>query len=147
MLININFSRKEEDFHIDERYEYGIAPLVHASCGHSGLSGVFAGTSEFIIVGVLPDIARSQHCRDLWQGNSQAIFQCSCATTPIGAAICSEIPATCAPIALASHFLPAMWICTFAVNYPMLLLARVVTARFGRVFVAMALASTGRHES
>ena len=98
------------------------------------------GTSEFIIVGVLPDIASDLNIAVTMVGNLVAIFAFVYAPlTPIGAAICSKFQRFRALIALLLVFLAGNVICTFAVNYPMLLLARVVTASVSGVLVAVAL--------
>ena len=98
------------------------------------------GTSEFIIVGVLPDIAADLNVAVTMVGNLVAIFAFVYAPlTPIGAAICSKFQRFHALIALLLVFLAGNVLCTFAVNYPMLLLARVVTASVSGVLVAVAL--------
>lgn len=98
------------------------------------------GTSEFIIVGVLPDIASDLNIAVTMVGNLVAIFAFVYAPlTPIGAAICSKFQRFRALIALLLVFLAGNVISTFAVNYPMLLLARVVTASVSGVLVAVAL--------
>lgn len=98
------------------------------------------GTSEFIIVGVLPDIASDLNIAVTMVGNLVAIFAFVYAPlTPIGAAICSKFQRFRALIVLLLVFLAGNVICTFAVNYPMLLLARVVTASVSGVLVAVAL--------
>lgn len=106
------------------------------------------GTSEFIIVGVLPDIASDLNIAVTMVSNLVAIFAFVYAPlTPIGAAICSKFQRFRALIALLLVFLAGNVICTFAELSDAAACSRGHRLRFGSACGGGAHLRTGRHES
>lgn len=98
------------------------------------------GTSEFIIVGILPDIARDMHVPVTAVGALVSLFAFVYAPcTPVGAAICARFERFHALIVLLSVFLAGNLMSTFAINYPMLVASRVLTASVSGVLVAVSM--------
>lgn len=98
------------------------------------------GTSEFIIVGVLPQIASGMNVPLTTIGNLVSVFALVYAPlTPIGSAIVSRFERFHALIALLCVFLAGNILCTVAANYTMLLVARIVIASVSGVLVAVAM--------
>lgn len=102
------------------------------------------GTSEFIIVGILPDIAADLHVSSTTVGNLVALFAFVYAPcTPIGSSLMSKFSRYKAHIALTVVFLVGNLMCAFAPSYPVLFISRVVIASVAGTLAAMDMTYAG----
>lgn len=87
------------------------------------------GTSEFIIVGILPQIAEGINCSLAMAGNLISFFAFAYAIgTPFFSAITSSYNRYYTLLILTFIFILGNIICSFAPNYPILIIARVLIA-------------------
>ena len=81
------------------------------------------GMSEFVVVGILPDIASGLKVSEVTVGNPVAIFAFVYAPcTPLGSALSARFPRFLTYLTLMGVFLVGNILCAFAPNYPMLLI-------------------------
>lgn len=121
---------------MSERRERFFTPQVSVLVFMSFL----LGTSEFIIVGILPDIARDMQVPVTAVGALVSLFAFVYAPcTPVGAAICARFERFHALIALLAVFLIGNLMSTVAMNYPVLVASRVLTASVSGVLVAVSM--------
>ena len=98
------------------------------------------GMSEFVVVGILPDIATSLKVSEVTVGNLVAIFAFVYAPcTPLGSAISGRFPRFATYLTLMGVFLAGNVLCAFAPNYPVLLAARLLIASVSGTLVAIAM--------
>lgn len=87
------------------------------------------GTSEFIIVGILPDIAEDINCSLTMAGNLISVFAFAYAIgTPFITAAVSAYNRYYVLLILAICFILGNFLCALASNYYILVLARIITA-------------------
>lgn len=87
------------------------------------------GTSEFIIVGILPDIAEDINCSLTMAGNLISVFAFAYAIgTPFITAAVSAYNRYYVLLILAICFILGNFLCALASNYYILALARIITA-------------------
>lgn len=87
------------------------------------------GTSEFIIVGILPDIANDINCSLTMAGNLISVFAFAYAIgTPFITAAVSAYNRYYVLLILAICFILGNFLCALASNYYILVLARIITA-------------------
>ena len=81
------------------------------------------GMSEFVVGGILPDIASGLKVSEVTVGNLVAIFAFVYAPcTPLGSALSARFPRFLTYLTLMGVFLVGNILCAFAPNYPMLLI-------------------------
>lgn len=98
------------------------------------------GMSEFIVVGILPDIARGLSVSEVTVGNLVSLFAFVYApVTPLGSAISGRFPRFATHLTLVGVFLAGNVLCAFAPNYPVLVVARVMIALVSGTLVAIAM--------
>ncbi|NMM97775.1 MFS transporter [Bifidobacterium olomucense] len=98
------------------------------------------GMSEFVVVGILPDIAAGLQVSEVTVGNLVAIFAFVYAPcTPLGSALSARFPRFVTYLTLMSVFLLGNVLCAFAPNYPVLLIARLIIASVSGTLVAIAM--------
>jgi predicted MFS family arabinose efflux permease len=98
------------------------------------------GTSEFIMVGVLPNIAHDLRVPLTTVGNLVSIFAGVYAVcTPFGAALSARFQRFRIYMVLIGIFLVGNILCALALNYAMLLMARVVIAVVSGTLVAISM--------
>ncbi|PLS30704.1 arabinose transporter [Bifidobacterium margollesii] len=98
------------------------------------------GMSEFIVVGILPDIAEGLNVSLTTVGGLVSLFAFVYApATPIGASISSRFERFRTMIFLAVVFLIGNLLCAFAVGYGMLVAARIVIALISGTTVAVSM--------
>ena len=98
------------------------------------------GMSEFIVVGVLPDIARGLHVSEVTVGNLVSLFAFVYApVTPLGSAISGRFPRFATHLTLVGVFLAGNVLCAFAPNYAVLVVARILIALVSGTLVAIAM--------
>ncbi|OXN01153.1 arabinose transporter [Bifidobacterium vansinderenii] len=98
------------------------------------------GMSEFIIVGILPDIAEGLNVSLTTVGGLVSLFAFVYApATPIGASISSRFERFRTLLFLAIVFLIGNLMCAFAVGYGMLVAARIVIALISGTTVAVSM--------
>lgn len=98
------------------------------------------GMSEFVVVGILPDIATGLKVSEVTVGNLVAIFAFMYAPcTPLGSAISGRFPRFATYLTLMGVFLAGNVLCAFAPNYPVLLAARLLIASVSGTLVAIAM--------
>ncbi|MBT1175766.1 MFS transporter [Bifidobacterium sp. LC6] len=98
------------------------------------------GMSEFVVVGILPDIASGLQVSEVTVGNLVAIFAFVYAPcTPLGSAISGRFPRFATYLTLMSVFLAGNILCAFAPNYPVLLIARLIIASVSGTLVAISM--------
>lgn len=98
------------------------------------------GMSEFVVVGILPDIATGLKVSEVTVGNLVAIFAFVYAPcTPLGSAISGRFPRFATYLTLMGVFLAGNVLCAFAPNYPVLLAARLLIASVSGTLVAIAM--------
>lgn len=87
------------------------------------------GTSEFIIIGILPDIAVGIDCSIVMIGNLISLFAMAYAVgTPIATAFLSRYNRYYILLGLTAIFILSNIMCGLAVNYAMLLVSRMLIA-------------------
>ena len=98
------------------------------------------GLSEFVVVGILPDIASGLGVSEVTVGNLVAIFAFVYAPcTPLGSALSARFPRFATYLTLMGVFLLGNILCAFAPNYPVLLVARLLIASVSGTLVAIAM--------
>ena len=98
------------------------------------------GISEFVVVGILPDIASGLKVSEVTVGNLVAIFAFVYAPcTPLGSALSARFPRFLTYLTLMGVFLVGNILCAFAPNYPVLLIARLLIASVSGTLVAISM--------
>lgn len=103
-------------------------------------SSFILGMSEFIVVGILPDIAQGLHVSEVTVGNLVSLFAFVYApVTPLGSAISARFPRLATHLTLLAVFLVGNVLCAFAPNYAVLVVARIMIALVSGTLVAIAM--------
>lgn len=98
------------------------------------------GMSEFIVVGVLPDIAAGLKASEVTVGNLVSLFAFVYApVTPLGSALSARFPRFATHLTLVGVFLIGNVLCAFASNYGVLVVARILIALVSGTLVAIAM--------
>lgn len=98
------------------------------------------GMSEFIVVGILPDIAAGLKVSEVTDGNLVSLFAFVYApVTPLGSALSARFPRFATHLTLAGVFLIGNVLCAFAPNYGVLVVARILIALVSGTLVAIAM--------
>lgn len=98
------------------------------------------GMSEFIVVGILPDIAAGLKVSEVTVGNLVSLFAFVYApVTPLGLALSARFPRFATHLTLAGVFLIGNVLCAFAPNYGVLVVARILIALVSGTLVAIAM--------
>lgn len=98
------------------------------------------GMSEFIVVGVLPDIAAGLKVSEVTVGNLVSLFAFVYApVTPLGSALSARFPRFATHLTLVGVFLIGNVLCAFASNYGVLMVARILIALVSGTLVAIAM--------
>lgn len=98
------------------------------------------GMSEFIMVGILPDIAMGLKVSEVAVGNLVSLFALVYApVTPLGSALSARFPRFATHLTLVGIFLAGNVLCALAPNYPVLLVARIMIALVSGTLVAIAM--------
>ena len=98
------------------------------------------GMSEFIMVGILPDIATGLKVSEVTVGNLVSLFALVYApVTPLGSALSARFPRFATHLILVGIFLAGNVLCVLAPNYPVLLVARIMIALVSGTLVAIAM--------
>ena len=98
------------------------------------------GMSEFIVVGVLPDIAAGLKVSEVTVGNLVSLFAFVYApVTPLGSALSARFPRFATHLTLGGVFLIGNVLCAFAPNYGVLVVARILIALVSGTLVAIAM--------
>ena len=98
------------------------------------------GMSEFIVVGILPDIAAGLKVSEVTVGNLVSLFAFVYApVTPLGSALSARFPRFATHLTLVGVFLIGNVLCAFASNYGVLVVARILIAVVSGTLVAIAM--------
>ena len=98
------------------------------------------GMSEFVVVGILPDIASGLKISEVTVGSLVALFAFVYAPcTPIGSALSARFPRFATYLILMGVFLVGNILCALAPNYPVLLIARLLIASVSGTLVAISM--------
>lgn len=98
------------------------------------------GMSEFIVVGVLPDIATGLKVSEVTVGNLVSLFAFVYApVTPLGSALSARFPRFATHMTLIGVFLAGNLLCAFAPNYAVLMAGRILIALVSGTLVAIAM--------
>ena len=98
------------------------------------------GMSEFIVVGILPDIAAGLKVSEVTVGNLVSLFAFVYApVTPLGSALSARFPRFATHLTLVGVFLIGNVLCAFASNYGVLVVARILIALVSGTLVAIAM--------
>lgn len=98
------------------------------------------GMSEFIVVGILPDIAAGLKVSEVTVGNLVSLFAFVYApVTPLGSALLARFPRFATHLTLVGVFLIGNVLCAFASNYGVLVVARILIALVSGTLVAIAM--------
>lgn len=98
------------------------------------------GMSEFIVVGILPDIAAGLKVSEVTVGNLVSLFAFVYAPiTPLGSALSARFPRFATHLTLVGVFLVGNVLCAFAPNYGVLVVARILIALVSGTLVAIAM--------
>lgn len=98
------------------------------------------GMSEFIVVGILPDIAAGLKVSEVTVGNLVSLFAFVYApVTPLGSALSARFPRFATHLTLVGVFLIGNVLCAFAPNYGVLVVARILIALVSGTLVAIAM--------
>lgn len=98
------------------------------------------GMSEFIVVGILPDIAAGLKVSEVTVGNLVSLFAFVYApVTPLGSALSARFPRFVTHLTLVGVFLIGNVLCAFASNYGVLVVARILIALVSGTLVAIAM--------
>lgn len=98
------------------------------------------GMSEFIVVGILPDIAAGLKVSEVTVGNLVSLFAFVYApVTPLGSASSARFPRFATHLTLVGVFLIGNVLCAFASNYGVLVVARILIALVSGTLVAIAM--------
>ncbi len=103
-------------------------------------SSFMLGMSEFIVVGILPDIAADLKISEVTVGNLVSLFAFVYApVTPLGSALSARFPRFATHLTLIGIFLAGNILCAFAPNYAVLVVARIIIALVSGTLVAVAM--------
>lgn len=103
-------------------------------------SSFMLGMSEFIVVGILPDIAADLKISEVTVGNLVSLFAFVYApVTPLGSALSARFPRFATHLTLIGMFLAGNILCAFAPNYAVLVVARIMIALVSGTLVAVAM--------
>ena len=103
-------------------------------------SSFMLGMSEFIVVGILPDIAADLKISEVTVGNLVSLFAFVYApVTPLGSALSARFPRFATHLTLIGTFLAGNILCAFAPNYAVLVVARIMIALVSGTLVAVAM--------
>lgn len=103
-------------------------------------SSFMLGMSEFIVVGILPDIATDLKVSEVTVGNLVSLFAFVYApVTPLGSALSARFPRFATHLTLIGIFLAGNLLCAFASNYAVLVVARIMIALVSGTLVAVAM--------
>ena len=95
------------------------------------------GMSEFIMVGILPDIAAGLKVSEVTVDNLVSLFALVYApVTPLGSALSARFPRFATHLTLVGVFLLGNVLCAFAPNYGVLVIARILIALVSGTLVA-----------
>lgn len=98
------------------------------------------GVSEFIVVGILPEISAGLHVSLTVVGSLVSMFAFVYAlSTPIGAAVSARFERFHATMVLTGIFLLGNVVCAIAPDYPAFLVGRVIIALVSGTIVALSL--------
>ena len=98
------------------------------------------GMSEFIMVGILPDIAAGLKVSEVTVGNLVSLFALVYApVTPLGSALSARFPRFATHLTLVGVFLLGNVLSAFAPNYGVLVIARILIALVSGTLVAIAM--------
>ncbi len=100
-------------------------------------SSFVLGMSEFVVVGILPDIAHGLRVSEVTVGNLVSLFAFVYAPmTPLGSALSSRFPRFATHLTLIGVFLAGNILCALAPNYAVLVVARIMIAAVSGTWVA-----------
>lgn len=103
-------------------------------------SSFMLGMSEFIMVGILPDIAADLKISEVTVGNLVSLFAFVYApVTPLGSALSTRFPRFATHMTLIGVFLAGNLLCAFAPNYAVLMAGRILIALVSGTLVAIAM--------
>lgn len=103
-------------------------------------SSFMLGMSEFIVVGILPDIAADLKISEVTVGNLVSLFAFVYApVTPLGSALSARFPRFATHLTLIGISLAGNLLCAFAPNYAVLVVARIMIALVSGTLVAVAM--------
>lgn len=103
-------------------------------------SSFMLGMSEFIVVGILPDIAADLKISEVTVGNLVSLFAFVYApVTPLGSTLSARFPRFATHLTLIGIFLAGNLLCAFAPNYAVLVVARIMIALVSGTLVAVAM--------
>lgn len=103
-------------------------------------SSFMLGMSEFIMVGILPDIAVGLKVSEATVGNLVSLFAFVYApVTPLGSALSARFPRFATHMTLIGVFLAGNLLCAFAPNYAVLMAGRILIALVSGTLVAIAM--------
>lgn len=103
-------------------------------------SSFMLGMSEFIVVGILPDIAADLKISEVTVGNLVSLFAFVYApVTPLGSALSARFPRFATHLTLIGIFLAGNLLCAFAPNYAVLVVARIMIALVSGTLVAVSM--------
>lgn len=103
-------------------------------------SSFMLGMSEFIMVGILPDIAVGLKVSEVTVGNLVSLFAFVYApVTPLGSALSTRFPRFATHMTLIGVFLAGNLLCAFAPNYAVLMAGRILIALVSGTLVAIAM--------
>ena len=103
-------------------------------------SSFMLGMSEFIVVGILPDIAADLKISEVTVGNLVSLFAFVYApVTPLGSALSARFPRFATHLTMIGIFLAGNILCAFAPNYAVLVVARIMIALVSGTLVAVAM--------
>ena len=103
-------------------------------------SSFMLGMSEFIVVGILPDIAADLKISEVTVGNLVSLFAFVYApVTPLGSALSARFPRFATHLTLIGIFLAGNILCAFAPNYAVLMAGRILIALVSGTLVAIAM--------
>lgn len=104
------------------------------------VSSFMLGMSEFIMVGILPDIAVGLKVSEVTVGNLVSLFAFVYApVTPLGSALSARFPRFATHMTLIGVFLAGNLLCAFAPNYAVLMAGRILIALVSGTLVAIAM--------
>lgn len=103
-------------------------------------SSFMLGMSEFIVVGILPDIAADLKISEVTVGNLVSLFAFVYApVTPLGSALSARFPRFATHMTLIGVFLAGNLLCAFAPNYAVLMAGRILIALVSGTLVSIAM--------
>lgn len=103
-------------------------------------SSFMLGMSEFIMVGILPDIAVGLKVSEVTVGNLVSLFAFVYApVTPLGSSLSARFPRFATHMTLIGVFLAGNLLCAFAPNYAVLMAGRILIALVSGTLVAIAM--------